>query len=371
MIIGSSEVSTAEPNVPEETASTPPAESEEDSSGADLRPITVEHVEILTGWASPIPALVAVSGTWPDLCAQLTAVSQTVVDDFQIEFEILATPAEPDCPPDYVGLPFALHIPLNWGQLPEGQYNVRVNGAETVLYVPVTPAQAAGEGEPLLGAQAIPANVTNVSEPLFPAVATPAAEPVTVTVDALQVNVGIGSPIPVHAAISAQWPSLCAQLATIEQQVLPFRFEINVAAYPGRSDCPPDYVGYGFGLEIPLNVVELPAGSYTVSVNGVETTFEVPVTGGTVEDETLPPAVDAAVSALANQLGVSASDVELLAFSEQTFGDSCLGLGGPAESCAAVLTPGWQVLLGVAGQTYEVRTDLNGGQVRIADPSSG
>ena len=34
---------------------------------------------------------------------------------------------------------------------------------------------------------------------------------------------------------------------------------------------------------------------------------------------------------------------------------SCFGLGGPAETCAAVVTPGWLANFEVSGQPYEVR----------------
>ena len=48
------------------------------------------------------------------------------------------------------------------------------------------------------------------------------------------------------------------------------------------------------------------------------------------------------------------------------FSDSCLGLGGPAESCLQAITPGWLVLLDVNGEPYEVHTDETGQQIRIA-----
>ncbi|MCC6602997.1 MAG: hypothetical protein IT327_07295 [Anaerolineae bacterium] len=89
------------------------------------------------------------------------------------------------------------------------------------------------------------------------------------------------------------------------------------------------------------------------------------------EGDELPPAVEAARDALAGELGVDLSTIELVSFEQQEWSDSCLGLGGPAEICAAVITPGWRVMLMVEGEAYEVRTDFNGEQVRIADESAG
>lgn len=95
-----------------------------------------------------------------------------------------------------------------------------------------------------------------------------------IEISAVVVEIGVGSPIPVEAVASGTWPDLCAQLAEVRQQFDGARFEINVMASPAQADCPPDPVGIPFRLAIPLNMVNLAPGSYTVAVNGVETTFE-------------------------------------------------------------------------------------------------
>lgn len=101
---------------------------------------------------------------------------------------------------------------------------------------------------------------------------------IPIEVSHVQVEVGIGSPIPVNVQAAGTWPGLCAQLAAVTQEVSNFRFDITLLAHPGDPDCPPDYLGLPFGLAIPINVVELPQGSYTVTVNGVSVSFDVPVT---------------------------------------------------------------------------------------------
>lgn len=112
--------------------------------------------------------------------------------------------------------------------------------------------------------------------------------------------------------------------------------------------------------------------SYTVrtDLEGTQARVEEAAVEAPVGDE-LPPAVVAARDALAGELGVDLSTIELVSFEQQEWSDSCLGLGGPAEICAAVITPGWQVMLMVEGEAYEVRTDFDGEQVRIADESAG
>jgi hypothetical protein len=119
---------------------------------------------------------------------------------------------------------------------------------------------------------------------VLPTAAAPASDNtaanslVSIEVAHVQVEVGVGSPIPVTIQVAGTWPGLCAQLATVEQQTGEFWFDISLLAHPGDPDCPPDFMGLPFSLALPINVVELPAGTYTVTVNGFSTTFDVPVT---------------------------------------------------------------------------------------------
>jgi hypothetical protein len=84
-----------------------------------------------------------------------------------------------------------------------------------------------------------------------------------------------------------------------------------------------------------------------------------------------PAAVATAQAELASQLGVAPDTIEVFSYTEMEWSDACLGLGSPAESCLAVMTPGWQIMLGTAtGEMYEVRTDATGEQVRVADESA-
>ena len=106
------------------------------SATSDLRPVPVEAVTVEVGVGSPIPVDIFVSGSWPDLCAQLAEVKQEFKEG-QVNTTLLATPAEPDCPPDYVGIPFRIAIPLNVVELPEGQYTIAVNGVSTTFEWPV------------------------------------------------------------------------------------------------------------------------------------------------------------------------------------------------------------------------------------------
>jgi hypothetical protein len=128
-----------------------------------------------------------------------------------------------------------------------------------------------------------------------------------VAVESVSVDIGVGSPIPVNAVISGTWPGLCSQIAEIRQQDGEQSFDIRLFATPDQPSCPPDHVGLPFGITIPLNMVEKPAGTYTVTANGVKTTFdwkETAVEGGPAGERfsfnsvsfTLDPAVSAGAS---------------------------------------------------------------------------
>jgi hypothetical protein len=80
-----------------------------------------------------------------------------------------------------------------------------------------------------------------------------------------------------------------------------------------------------------------------------------------------PAAVLEAASALAAQVGVPVQQVEIIDFNFGEWPDSCLGAAEPDEACLQVITPGYQVILQVNGQRYEVRTDETGSNVRFVN----
>ncbi|MFZ6030113.1 MAG: META domain-containing protein [Chloroflexota bacterium] len=99
-------------------------------------------------------------------------------------------------------------------------------------------------------------------------------------------------------------------------------------------------------------------------------TQETPLlpTGGA--EETPPTAALQAQRWLADQLDVDLHDVQLQNVERAEWTDSCLGLGGPAESCLQLLVPGWRVVLSANGEEYVLRTDESGTTIRMAEPGA-
>jgi len=209
----------------------------------ELRAIPVSHVEVQVGVGSPIPVDVFVSGGWPDLCAQLAETRQSVEGD-RIEITLLATPADPDCPPDFVGLPFRIAVPLNVVELPVGLYTVAVNGVSTTF------DWQQGNTTPTV--------------PLMNAV----------QVDEVNIEIeGSRAVKSVRAIVSGRLPDICAQVNEIRMQREGTTFQIVVLASSSAGEgCVAD--GVPFQLVIPLNSTNLPAGPYDVNVNGVSASFD-------------------------------------------------------------------------------------------------
>ena len=84
------------------------------------------------------------------------------------------------------------------------------------------------------------------------------------------------------------------------------------------------------------------------------------------ESDPLPPvAVVKARQALADTLGIGVEDIEIISYETAEWSDSCLGLGGAAESCLQALVPGWRVELSAEGKSFTARTDELGDAIRF------
>src|SRR5512139_2164120 len=89
-----------------------------------------------------------------------------------------------------------------------------------VSSAPTTPEQVADTPQPMPSATPVP-TLGTVEIGLRP-----------IQVADAQVQIGVGSPIPVEVVASGTWPDLCAQVAQVEQQLSDSRFEIEILANP-------------------------------------------------------------------------------------------------------------------------------------------
>ena len=85
----------------------------------------------------------------------------------------------------------------------------------------------------------------------------------------------------------------------------------------------------------------------------------------------LPKSVaDAVLQAASQQSGLPISELRIIQSEQRTWSDSCLGLGGPAESCLRVLVPGWLVTVEGGQQRLVYHTNASGSVLRLNQAAS-
>jgi hypothetical protein len=85
---------------------------------------------------------------------------------------------------------------------------------------------------------------------------------------------------------------------------------------------------------------------------------------GSIHDMPVEPAAASARKDLATRLGIAEKSIVIMLIEDATWNDSCLGLGGPAESCLQAVVPGFRVEMLAQGKTYIYRTNKTGTIVR-------
>lgn len=214
-------------------------------------PVQIDGVSVEVGVGSPIPVFVHIDGSLPDTCAQVEYVEQ-VQDGSNFTIKLGTNPStKQDCLRDTI--PFKLTLPLNILDLPVGSYTVDVNGTRADFKVESSASTAY--------------DLRTAEMPIYKD---------EIVVDNVSIEVGVGSPIPVHAVISANLPKACGQLGEIQLHRADNTFFVRMIAHlPAQSECSPE--GLALRVEVPLNTVNLPAGTYEVNVNGTTTTFDIPL----------------------------------------------------------------------------------------------
>ena len=85
---------------------------------------------------------------------------------------------------------------------------------------------------------------------------------------------------------------------------------------------------------------------------------------GLAEDEPYPPAVPAAIHALAEAKGEDPSLIKVLSYTYVEWSDRCLEYPHPDEVCAQAVIPGWRILLQLGDQESEIHSDEIGAEIR-------
>ncbi len=70
---------------------------------------------------------------------------------------------------------------------------------------------------------------------------------------------------------------------------------------------------------------------------------------------------------LSKELGKKLDEIQVQSLAQVDWPDSCLGASKPGQVCAQVITPGYQIIFGVEGKTFEIRMDMEGGVIRLGE----
>jgi len=227
-----------------------PVESYE-STSTDYQPITVDQVEIEVGVGSPIPVHVIVSGFMPDPCSQVEH-TEIKLDGSNFVITLFASPdvggpAVDGCIKD--PMYFKMGIPLNIVDLPAGSYSVTVNGSRADFKLDIANSVSSTRTVDMIIVKS------------------------DIQVDDVNIDIGRGSPIPIHAIVSANLPNACAQLGEVRVHRDKTTFFVRlIADSPAQADCNPDTLP--IRIEVPLNIAFAPEGPYDVNVNGVTAGFD-------------------------------------------------------------------------------------------------
>lgn len=119
-----------------------------------------------------------------------------------------------------------------------------------------------------------------------------------------------------------------------------------------------------------LALVTACSSNYAKGSDGAATPSPPPTVTPTSTPVPPPGAVTAAVAQAAADAGVPVSDVSVTDFHSVDWNDGALGCPEPGKFYQQVITPGYVVLLRVAGQDREYHTDL-GQRVVSCDGASG
>jgi putative hemolysin len=147
--------------------------------------------------------------------------------------------------------------------------------------------------------------------------------------------------------------------------------QVGICIFPDGSECEEWAFFRGeCGPGTPASPIA-GAGETATAASGTGT-LETPVGAATAtpgQQAVIDPAVQkrvvgAAQSLLAKKLNVQVSEISLVSIAAVSWPDSCLGLPGPDEMCAQMVTDGFKVVLAANGQNYSFHTDQTGRNVR-------
>jgi putative hemolysin len=184
---------------------------------------------------------------------------------------------------------------------------------------------------------------------------------------------------PVQSPAPATPSSNLANPASVNCEQKGNRLEIRTAAdgsqvgiciFPDGSQCEEwaflrGECGPGTLAPVTANPTEaLPASTDTPEPPANAAVTATPAQTAAIDPAVQKQVVGAARAVLEKKLSVKTSQINLVSILPVRWRDSCLGVAGPDEMCAQIITPGFKVVLSTNGQNYTFHTDQIGKNIR-------
>lgn len=179
------------------------------------------------------------------------------------------------------------------------------------------------------------------------------------------------TPLPPAPPTPTPWPPAQRAIATLAQAL-----DINPDTIQVVSSEPVDWPDGCLGVSRPgvmctqaivpgyRIILEAEGQQYEVRTDRAGAVAVVAPPGQAMPAD--PPAVLAARTAIAAQLGLELALVRALEVEPMTWPDGCLGVAQPDEMCTQALVPGYRIVVEANGARYVLHTDESGTQVRAA-----
>jgi inhibitor of cysteine peptidase len=235
----------------------------------------VESVEVQMLETFPVQINLLVKGNLPDGCTELDQIN-VVFEEASNTFDVDITtqrPADAMCTEALV--PFEETIPLDVQGLPAGTYTVDVNGITEVFTLNVDNVLPPSEGDDTpLPSTPVPDQKATLGQ---------------ANVERIEILKLESFPVQVNVVAMGNLPDGCTEIDEIYQWRDMDTHTLNVEITTRRpADAMCTLALVPFEETIELDVYALPAGTYTVNVNGVADTF-------TLEQDNILPGEDTPV----------------------------------------------------------------------------
>jgi hypothetical protein len=195
----------------------------------------------------------------------------------------------------------------------------------------------------------------------------------------------INEPISRDGSISSNQPyppAVFAAITTLSQDLMVDINQIQVIEYE-HVDWPDSCLGVNTS-EVACMMIVTPGYRVVLAYNGAEYELHTDETGRRVEyasgyppvspgyppsspgeSPNQPQPLPNVIGYLSHLKGISTGDISVVSVEAVQWPDSCLGLAQRGEVCAEVIVPGYQIILQVGNNTYEIHTDQTGENIRI------